>query len=300
MKNKYFVFSDIHGEYISLVDTLSKAGFEPDNPKHILICIGDGFDRGLDSRAIYELFVNCPRHIYVRGNHDNMLQEALEKGMDGEYVLFNILHNGLKATLDSFCGNDGKSFMNTTSVKDLEKEITAVRTMNPGLLKWLQARPLYYETKHFIFVHAGLDPNEPNWQNTSENFMLWDIEHSHEPITSTTKIVIIGHHHAFRVRNNALNAGIQPRHKLERNITYFGNKDEHAPVQIKNKIAIDGCVNYTHKPNILVFEDEPLDEQTTSTVNQGCADIVFDIPTFATYDTFATTRATFTSTGIHM
>lgn len=130
--------------------------------------------------------------------------------------------------------------------------------------------------------------------------MLWDIEHSHEPIPSTTKIVIIGHHHAFRVRNNALNAGIQPRHKLERNITYFGNKDEHAPVQIKNKIAIDGCVNYTHKPNILVFEDEPLDEQTTSTVNQGCADIVFDIPTFATYDTFATTRATFTSTGIHM
>ena len=116
MKNKYFVFSDIHGEYISLVDTLSKAGFEPDNPKHILICIGDGFDRGPDSRAIYELFVNCPRHIYVRGNHDNMLQEALEKDMDGEYVLFNILHNGLKATLDSFCENDGKSFMNTTSV----------------------------------------------------------------------------------------------------------------------------------------------------------------------------------------
>lgn len=301
MKNKYFVFSDIHGEYLSLVNTLSEAGFEPDNPRHILVCIGDGFDRGPRSRSVYELFANAPRHIYVRGNHDNMLLEALKKGMDGEYVLFNILHNGLKATLDSFCGLSGESLGNgTISVQVLDDEIATALSLNPGLLEWLQKRPLYYETKHYIFVHAGLDPNKRIWQETSEDFMLWDIEHSHDPIPSTNKTVIIGHHHAFRVRNNALNADIQPRQKLDRQITCFGNTDEHAPVQIRNKIAIDGCINYTHKPNILVFEDEPLDERTTGTVNQDCAGIVFDMPTFATYDTFATTRATFTTTDIHM
>ena len=133
MKNKYFVFSDIHGEYISLVDTLSKAGFEPDNPKHILICIGDGFDRGPDSRAIYELFVNCPRHIYVRGNHDNpnlyVSDSPLNKSnitVIEDYTLVNtfdknVLCIGGAISIDRSRRTEGKSYWKNETVKPFDE-----------------------------------------------------------------------------------------------------------------------------------------------------------------------------------
>ena len=55
---KYFVFSDVHGEYDALINSLRMAGYEGGNPQHKLISLGDAFDRGPNSREVYELFKN--------------------------------------------------------------------------------------------------------------------------------------------------------------------------------------------------------------------------------------------------
>ena len=265
--NKYFIFSDTHGEYDALIEALRAAGYEENNPHHILVSLGDLFDRGARSVEIYR-YLQGRNHIAVKGNHDVMFQEYLEKGMDGEYVLFNILHNGLGATISSFAG----VMENVFNVEALNK---IRKTINSNVLKWLQNMPLYFETQNFIFCHAGVNPYITNWKDTDEHYILWDIEDSAEPIMSTSKMVMIGHHHAFRVKKQMEDKGYKPTvlsktnysifvdgHKVHKTFKVFGNTDEHAPVCYRNKIAIDGCTNLTGKVNVVVVEDYPLDSET--------------------------------------
>jgi serine/threonine protein phosphatase 1 len=51
---KYFVFSDIHGHYQLLINELKKAGFDINNDNHMLISIGDNFDRGKENIEVYQ------------------------------------------------------------------------------------------------------------------------------------------------------------------------------------------------------------------------------------------------------
>lgn len=263
-KNKYFVFSDVHGEYDALIESLEAAGYEHTNPKHILVSCGDNFDRGPKSRQVYE-FLQTHKGTYIKGNHDVMFEEFLDKGMDGEYVLFNILHNGLGATIASFGGVKELNFT-PVLVDDISK-----RLRNGRLYAFIKAMPLYFETKNFIFCHAGVDPKVNDWKETDEHFMLWDIEYSHRSVPNVgDKTVVIGHHHAFRVKENAdttFDNWIRQGEGLYRMdvkncpiVKVYGNTDEHSPYFNGNKIAIDGCVNLTKKVNVLVIEDYPLEE----------------------------------------
>lgn len=271
-KNKYFIVSDVHGEYDALIEALREAGYESKNPKHKLISCGDSFDRGPDSRKIYQ-FLGDTNAIAIKGNHDVMFEEFLDKGMDGEFVLFNILHNGLGATIASFGSMRERDFTPTLL------DSVSSRLRNSRLHRWVKNMPLYFETENFIFCHAGVDPRVANWKNTDENFMLWDIEYSHRDVPNTNKIVVIGHHHAFRVRENAensdkrgdgwCNSGTNTYSCMFNGkpimVHTYGNTDENAPFFYYNKIAIDGCSNLTKKVNVLVIEDYPKQEEAETT-----------------------------------
>lgn len=254
MKVKLFVFSDVHGQYEALQASLREAGYNPNDKTHRLLSIGDNFDRGKQSLQLYKMLRNR-NVICVKGNHETFLEEALEKGMDGEFVLFNFLRNGLDKTIQSFSRFD---FPSIVDPKTIDNAICEINNNFPDMLNWLKNMPLFYETKNYIFVHAGLHPYKPfEAAKADPDFCLWDIEFSHLPIDYVPKTVVIGHHHAFRVRQHALEAGYceEPLR-----LPCYGNTDEHRPVRIGNKIAIDPCSNYTGKVNVLVIEDELLEE----------------------------------------
>ena len=260
-KNTYFVFSDVHGEYDALRQSLEAAGYKSNNPRHKLVSLGDNFDRGEYSRQIYD-FLCKEKAIWVKGNHEIMLEEALEKGMDGEFVLFNILHNGLDKTIESFGGMKIGPSTTPHEINHLiecSKYNTKYSNNGKSLLSTLKDLPYYFETKNYIFVHAGFEPDMP-WQMSSQDVMTWDIEYSHLPIRSTNKTVVIGHHHAARVRAIAKEHGYQ---EIALGLPWYGNIDENAPVRIGNKIAIDPCSTLTHKVNVIVIEDEPNEEPIT-------------------------------------
>lgn len=265
---KYFIFSDVHGEYDALSTALREAGYDSTNKTHKLVSLGDDFDRGPSSKQVYSLLMNTnpKRLISVKGNHDCMFQEYLEKGMDGEFVLFNILHNGLGETIKSFTGMPDKMF-SPSALDDAKKHI------NLGVLNWLKSKPLYYETENFIFTHAGIDPSLQDWRQTDEHHLLWDIENSHKPCFNTNKIVVIGHHHAAKVRANAKDEGLDEMDidkaryysatdGKQRSMAAFGNTDENRIFMTGNKIAIDGLTNLTHKVNVLVVEDYEIPTET--------------------------------------
>ena len=51
---KYFVVADVHSFYKIMLDTLNVKGFDVNNNEHYLILCGDLFDRGDESKQLYE------------------------------------------------------------------------------------------------------------------------------------------------------------------------------------------------------------------------------------------------------
>ena len=55
-KKKFFVVSDIHGCATVFKSCLRSAKFEKDNPNHVLLCLGDCFDRGFENVEVLKIF----------------------------------------------------------------------------------------------------------------------------------------------------------------------------------------------------------------------------------------------------
>ena len=76
---KYFVVSDVHGQFNQMIIALADAGFEARNENHTLITLGDMFDRGPKSKEIYHYLISLERVITIFGNHDMFLMNFLMK-----------------------------------------------------------------------------------------------------------------------------------------------------------------------------------------------------------------------------
>ena len=77
---KYYVFSDVHGYYSLLKNELDKKGFDINNKNHMLISIGDNFDRGPENYQMYEFLVEMKKLnkiILVKGNHEDLFLRML-------------------------------------------------------------------------------------------------------------------------------------------------------------------------------------------------------------------------------
>ena len=78
---KYFLFSDIHGRNLTeLKDKLFEVGFDENNPNHILVSLGDLFDRGHDSYNLMKYLntmMKINHCIALWGNHETILTSRL-------------------------------------------------------------------------------------------------------------------------------------------------------------------------------------------------------------------------------
>ena len=102
--NKYFIFSDIHGRNLDeLKGRLEESGFEKDNPNHILVSLGDLFDRGNDSYNLCKYInsmIKKNRCIALWGNHEVILASRLYSNFQNYYSV--IYANGTTKTIKSF------------------------------------------------------------------------------------------------------------------------------------------------------------------------------------------------------
>ena len=83
--------SDIHSFYDELIAGLDKAGFDITNEKHILIVVGDIFDRGKKPLEVYHFLKSLPkeRRILIRGNHESLLKQLYIKEYAGDHDYTN-------------------------------------------------------------------------------------------------------------------------------------------------------------------------------------------------------------------
>lgn len=261
---KIFVVSDIHGYYLELINALDKAGFDENNDNHLLISLGDMFDRGDESLSVYKYLKELNdkgKAICLKGNHEPMFVEYL-KGFTNP---FNFTYNGTNTTLDDFlhrtrafemfCLENKYEATLDNFHKFIEEARKEINDEFPELLNWLENLPYYFETENFIFTHASIDTEAKNWRKPkclyhnkkdwealtwdNGNFLIKDIK-------NTDKTVIVGHFDTGHLRK---------KWQVDSK-----DKNDHSILYQPRKIFIDGCVALTKKINVLVLQDNFIKE----------------------------------------
>jgi serine/threonine protein phosphatase 1 len=233
---KYFLFSDIHGEYDALIESLQGAGFDLENPEHFLIGLGDYFDRGSQNEFVLVFLMSMleqGRIKLIRGNHDDMLLNFLTLNIAKAFN--DLRYNGLDKTIDGLAGEKVK-------FPNLEGYIAAknmVLKNYPNLIEFLKNMEEVINIDNYVLTHAGFFARNDgtlivdNWNYT--DVMIKD----RSEFFDKSKIYIFGHWHAEKL-NKLMNIST-------------GNPDKFI---YKNFIGIDATTNKTKKATIHVIETD--------------------------------------------
>lgn len=159
---KYFVFTDIHGCYNELINSLAKEGYDNNNPEHKLIFLGDAFDKNKDDYNMYLFLknnINNNKLIWVLGNHDLYLLKVL-----------------INKKINKFCYNTVLNIARGLNSKINNIDDSINELINDGLLKILsEDAKYYYETNDYVLAHAFIPYNkeeglyDPDWRNATKS-----------------------------------------------------------------------------------------------------------------------------------
>lgn len=261
---KFFVISDIHSYYDEMIHALNEAGFDPNNENHWLIGCGDYLDRGEKPGAVINYLRSLPRKILVKGNHDDLMVELLERGT----AFSHDIHNGTVNTvyrLGYSPDGDWDNFVNVTS---------------HIYLPFYNSMVEYFETQNYIFVHSWIPlirkDNLPkhyargrkwafndDWRNASSE--EWQEARWPNPFEMAksgfkpNKTVVFGHWHTSWPRANWDGAG------------EFGPDADFSIYFDDGIIGIDACTAHSKKVNVLVLEDDfmPRDKEHINDTLKG-------------------------------
>lgn len=251
---KFFVTSDVHGFFGPFYAELLGKGFEIDNPEHKLIVCGDLFDRGNQTIRLFEFVKGLgDRFIYVKGNHESLLEDCVVEIYAGRVPSSHHFHNGTVKTICQFC-KESEWIVYDPTWRDKIYSI-----MRP-ILDWINEKCVnYFEVGDYVFVHGwvpcyqGLDDfrdatsqdwEEARWDNGME---MWKNQHCRVE----GKTVVCGHYHCSWGWSHI---------KLERkefpNKSRADWKKSFEPFIDDGIIAIDACTAYTDMCNVIVIEED--------------------------------------------
>jgi len=168
---RIFAVGDIHGCAEALERLLEK--LPVDWESDLLIFLGDYIDRGPEPRRALEMVMDLQerypeRVIALLGNHEWMFLRYL-RGIEPEVFLYN----GGDRTLRDFF-EEGR-----LEVPERHR-------------RFLEERPLFYETEEYFFVHAGVRPERPLTSQDEED-LLWIREGFYYYPGTFPKKIVFGH-----------------------------------------------------------------------------------------------------------
>ena len=257
-----FVCSDIHSAYTPWMEALNAAGFNPNKYSHKIVVCGDLFDRMDESLQVYDFvkdMLEKDKLIYVRGNHESLMEECIIRGYPANHDWSN---GTAKSIID--LAPHSENFYDACAVVH-EK-------MKPLLKKAVN----YFETKNkYIFVHGWIPLTckdnlpvyytrnrkfefNPDWRHA--HYSEWEqarwlngIDMALKGFVEPEKTIICGHWHCSY-------GHMLDSIKTDNWIEEFGETAIWEPYYCNGVIAIDRCTAHTGKVNVLVLEDEFLEE----------------------------------------
>ena len=186
MKPKRIIaIGDIHGELDKLNLLLDWVSPTEDDQ---LVFLGDYIDRGRSSCGVIERLLSFrqgfPTTIFLRGNHEQMLLDALEEEK-GKTHTDPSERKGLRlynSTLEMFLGNGGKETLHSYGV-------ISVEDIPEDHIDFMASTTSWWVYENFTFVHAGLEPNVP-LEEQYKFTLLWA---RNSPPGKNGKIHVVGH-----------------------------------------------------------------------------------------------------------
>lgn len=178
------VISDIHGCYHELVQLLEVVRYTPSEDR--LILLGDYVDRGPHSKQVIEKIMALAENehvIVLRGNHDQRFL-SLAQSRDDELLHLFFKYGG-QATLTSYCADQ--------QFKSVDDMMDYIYTNYKEHFTFLNETKFYFEDERFIYVHAGLHPEYPNWKEQPARYFLSIREQFLQNDTCVDKVVVFGH-----------------------------------------------------------------------------------------------------------
>jgi serine/threonine protein phosphatase 1 len=153
-----YVIGDIHGRS-DLLDQLMR-DMPWDTTRDTIVFLGDLIDRGEDGPGVIErvmqLAAGNPNVIVLRGNHEQMLLDFIDRG-DRQWL---IPENGGLATLTAY-GIKPSEILRTSDIPIPQSHVDFIRST-----------PFYYEDEQAIYVHAGLAPGR-HPSETDPKVLIW-------------------------------------------------------------------------------------------------------------------------------
>lgn len=233
---KIFAVSDVHGFFTEMKKALDDAGFDPQNPQHMLISVGDAMDRGPQPREVIEFFNRLPNKVLVAGNHELLMEDAIRR----KCFLSHDFHNGTAKTAYDFCKKENAGLMSHAQIlgelrDDLEYQ------------KYMSLLVNYFETENYIFCHSWV-PGGTEWRYASQSKWskaMWGNPFDIAAVVGnkTGKTIVHGHW---------TNSYYWAR---EEDRSEYG-EDARFDICWHDKcVGLDACTAWTHKVNVLVFED---------------------------------------------
>lgn len=185
MKERAFVIGDIHGEYQMLKQLLTY--WSPEEEE--LIFVGDLIDRGPQIFKTLELVWSLQKEYdakVIRGNHEALFLDFLQHPNQA-WDLYQ--RNGGATTLASL----NHLALNEINDYPLDELVNLTTENYPYLMAWLENLPLYLEYGEWIIVHAGVDLQLTNWQQSKPSDFYWIRDPFHLGDNRTGKKIIFGH-----------------------------------------------------------------------------------------------------------
>ena len=266
---EYFVIADPHSFYTEMMKALIDAGFDKENPEHIVIGCGDYLDRGKESKEVvdflYDLFTK-DRVILVRGNHEDLFDELVTRKFPYDYDVTN-------GTIKSLGGLHRPYPWTETKTRLFLEEAIAGYDRHWDVLR--RAMVNFYERDHYIFVHGWIPmimkKNEegktrhfydPNWRNATpeqwkearwENGMFM----ASLGLIEKQKTIVCGHWHTSwgNVRHKPENAN---KKASELSKIEFQDKEDFHIYRDTGVIGLDACTGFTKYCNCLKLTEEEI------------------------------------------
>ena len=276
MKKKIFAISDIHSFYTPMKKALDEAGFDRDNPDHLLVVCGDMFDRGPDTLRVLDYIKSLPNKVLIFGNHEHLLFQLVTK----MYPDYYDKTNGTIKTFEAMATRFGNKDENGEYDRDVLNAYINTRNF---LKEFYKDFVFYYETKNYIFVHSWIPVDslyndaayfsrdtmdwKKDWRDAHTTDWMratWGnpFETAAKGLNKTGKTIVFGHFHCSYgwYINHLIEEG-QPYKNCRSKAWEFEEKANWEPYANKEQgiIGIDRCTAYTGQCNVIIIEDEILE-----------------------------------------
>jgi ASC-1-like (ASCH) protein len=215
---------------------------------------GDCFDRGEENREFFDFLNGIRNKIIIRGNHEDMLGQILDKRHIGPAGF----SNGMDTTVRSFFGERAFGDLDTLYGFAYKLDFRGQESTVEELRHFLANTYDYFETEHYIFTHGWLPLGFDGEENcfVKEDFR-YDLPSSWNRARFTEWYRTYGA--GAVVKGKTIVCG----HRTARFACLFDSARDQSDSSVflaDGLAVIDGSAVRTGKVNVLVIEDEPMYE----------------------------------------